>query len=272
MKRPSTWVTWLAILLSACACGPAAARPSAEPTSGASRDGTLVIFAAASLTDAFKEIATGFEAANPGTQITFNFAGSQTLRTQIEEGAPADVFASANTDQMDVLVADGMVQPGASRIFLTNQLVVILPPGNPAGIVQLQDLARPGIKLVLAAADVPVGAYARQALDKMDGSFGAGFKEKVLASVVSNEDNVKQVLTKVQLDEADAGIVYSTDAIAAPDVVRLEIPLPFNVVAQYPIAVLTRATNARLAARFADYVLSKEGQAILSTWGFLPAK
>jgi molybdate transport system substrate-binding protein len=230
----------------------------------------LTVFAAASLTDAFTEIGKAFEAANPGVTVTFNFAGSQALRTQIEEGAPADVFASANTKEMDTLVEGGLVKQQAPQIFLTNKLVIILPAANPAKIETLEDLANPGIKLVLAAEEVPVGKYARQALDQMNGSFGADFKDKALANVVSNEDNVKQVVAKVQLGEADAGLVYTSDAIAAPELKTIEIPADLNVVAQYPIAPLLKSANPDLAAKFVEEVVSANGQAILQKWGFEP--
>ncbi len=269
----SRWLTLVAlgsVVLGGCAA-PNPAQTGTAAAAPDSKDRALVVFAAASLTEAFKEIGTAFEAQNPGVNVRFNFAGSQTLRTQIEEGAAADVFAAANTDQMDLLVTDGMIAPDAPRIFLTNRLVVVLPPDNAAAIGQLQDLARPGIKLVLAAADVPVGLYARQALEKMNGSFGADFKDKVVASIVSNEDNVKQVVAKIQLGEADAGIVYTSDAIAAPDLKTIEIPSVFNVVAEYPIATLKHSANPSLAITFADYIRSPESQATLQKWGFQPA-
>ena len=246
---------------------PATASPTAAPEAR-----TLTVFAAASLTDAFTEIGKNFEAANPGVTATFNFAGSQALRTQIEEGAPADVFASASGKEMDTLVTGKFVADGTSQVFLNNKLVVILPADDPAGLEKLEDLANPGIKLVLAAEEVPVGNYARQALDLMNGSFGADFKDKVLANVISNEDNVKQVVAKVQLGEADAGIVYTSDAVAAPDLKTIEIPVELNVIAKYPIAPLAASTDPELAQAFVDYVLSPEGQAILQKWGFAPAK
>lgn len=234
----------------------------------ASTTETLTVYAAASLTDAFTEMGANFQAANPGVTVAFNFAGSQALRTQIEEGAPADVFASANTKEMDILITGSFVASDASRIFLTNKLVVIIPADNPAAIENLEDLARPGIKLVFAAEEVPVGKYAREALDKMSGTFGADFKDKVLANVVSNEDNVKQVVAKVQLGEADAGIVYTSDAVAASGLKTIEIPAGLNVIAQYPIAPLIKSEKAGLAQAFIEYVLSSEGQAILVKWGF----
>ncbi len=233
---------------------------------------TLVVFAAASLTNAFTEMGRNFEAANPGTAISFNFAGSQALQTQIEQGAPADVFASAGQTQMDALVTDNLVAQDASRQFLKNKLVVILPKDNPVGLATLEDLARPGIKLVLAADTVPAGKYALQALDLMDVKYGNGYKTKVLANIVSNEDNVKQVVAKVQLGEADAGIVYTSDAVAAPELMTIEIPADLNVIAKYPIAPLLKSKNVDLARAFISYVLSADGQAILQKWGFAPAQ
>ena len=246
--------------------------PTEVPRTTAPEPRTLTVFAAASLTDAFTEIGKNYEDANPGVTVTFNFAGSQALRTQIEEGAPADVFASANTKEMDTLVSGSFVTDGTQKIFLVNKLVVILPANNPAALEKLEDLAKPGIKLVFAAEEVPVGKYARQALDQMNGQFGADFKDKVLANVVSNEDNVKQVVAKIQLGEADAGIVYTSDAIAAPDLKIIEIPAELNVIAKYPIATLTISANADTATAFIEYVLSPDGQAILQKWGFAPAQ
>jgi molybdate transport system substrate-binding protein len=244
--------------------------PTTVPPTSTPEPKTMNVFAAASLTDAFTEIGRNFEAANPGVTTTFNFAGSQALRTQIEEGAPADVFASANAKEMDTLVTDGLVTKDTPENFLTNKLVVVLPANNPAGLEQLEDLSKPGIKLVLAAEEVPVGKYARQALDSMNGQLGSDFRDKVLANVVSNEDNVKQVVSKVQLGEADAGIVYTSDAVAAPDLKTIEIPAELNVIAKYPIAALSKSANSDLAKAFTDYVLSPEGQAVLQKWGFAP--
>ena len=232
------------------------------------RRGTLTVFAASSLTEAFSEIGTAFEVANPDAHLTFSFASSRTLRTQIEAGAPADIFASASMQEMELLVEAGMVATGSPRVFLTNELVVILPATNPAGLQQLPDLSRPGLKIVLAARDVPVGNYARQSLEKMNVAFGSDFSTRVLANVVSNEDNVKQVVAKAQLGEADAAIVYVSDAVAAPELERIVIPAELNVVAQYPIAALSDTDQEVLAKRFVEYVLSPAGQAILVKWGF----
>ena len=264
MKRFSSLTLLLTLFLTACGTAVTPA-PTTAPEAR-----TLTVFAAASLTDAFTEIGKNFESANPGVTATFNFAGSQALRTQIEEAAPADVFASASGKEMDTLVTGKFV--GTSQVFLNNKLVVILPADNAAGLEKLEHLTNPGIKLVLAAEEVPVGNYARQALDLMNGSFGTDFKDKVLANVVSNEDNVKQVVAKVQLGEADAGIVYTSDAVAAPELKNIEIPTELNVIAKYPIAPLAASANPELAQAFVDYVLSPEGQAILQKWGFAPAQ
>jgi molybdate transport system substrate-binding protein len=253
------------------AWAPAAPAATEAPTE-APEGRTLTVFAAASLTDAFTEIGKEFEAANSGVTVTFNFAGSQALRTQIEEGAPADVFASASGKEMEALITGKFVGDGTSQVFLNNKLVIILPGNNPAGMEELEDLANSGVKIVLAAEEVPVGNYARQALDLMNGSFGTDFKDKVLANVVSNEDNVKQVVAKVQLGEADASIVYTSDAVAAPELKTLEIPAELNVIAKYPIAPLAGSANAELAQAFVNYVLSAGGQAILQKWGFAPAE
>ena len=279
----------LAVVLLA-ACGPAAAPtpvpiavasttvpstavpPTAIPPTATPTPRTLTVFAAASLTDAFKEIGSTFEAAHPGVTITLNFAGSQTLSTQLIQGASADVFASANHTEMDKVVAASLVAQGTPQDFLTNILTVILPAANPANVQTLQDLAKPGLKLDLEDKSVPAGGYTLTILDNLskDPTYGADFKTKVLANVVSYETDVKQVVAKVQLGEADAGIVYISDAIAAPTLKTITIPSNDNVVAKYPIAALSNASQPDLAAEFISYVLSSDGQAILKKWGFTP--
>lgn len=270
MKTPKRMIGFLvaaAVLLVSCTADPTVEPPAAVEARA------LTVFAAASLTDAFTEIGQDFEAANPGVSVTFNFAGSQALRTQIEQGAVVDVFASANTREMNTLViTDTLVAKDVPQVFLTNSLLVILPADNPAGIQSLEDLAKAGVKVVLAAEEVPVGKYARQALALLNGAYGDGYQDAVLANVVSNEDNVKQVVTKVQLGEADAGIVYVSDAVAAPELVRIEIPAGYNVIAKYPIAALIAAPEPALADAFIAYVLSAEGQAVLTKWGFTPVQ
>jgi molybdate transport system substrate-binding protein len=270
MKRFMSLTLLSAFLLAAC--GSLTARTATVAPVAPTTSRKLTVFAAASLTDAFKELGKAFEASHPDVTVTLNFAGSQTLRTQIEQGAQADIFASANTKEMDTLVSEGFVAQGAPQVFLSNQLVVILPAKNPAGLQGLEDLAKPGVKLVLAAEDVPAGNYARQALDLMDAKFGNGYKASVLANVVSNEEDVKQVVAKVQLGEADAGIVYMSDAIAAPELKTIEIPADLNVIAEYPISVVAKTPNPDLTAPFIAFVLSPDGQAILQKWGFAPAQ
>ena len=269
MKRWAFLILPVTALLTAC--GPAPTLPSV-PAPATPEARTLTVFAAASLSEAFTEMGKNFEAAHPGVTVKFNFAGSQTLSTQLAQGAVADVFASANHTEMDKLVAANLAAKDSPRDFLTNRLLVILPKDNPAHLQTLQDLERPGLKLVLADASVPAGKYARQILDNMsqDASFGSDFSRRVLANVVSNETDVKQVVSKVQLGEADAGMAYLSDAVAAPDLKTLDIPDNLNVIARYPVAALSGAPQSQLAADFIAYVLSAEGQAILKKWGFTP--
>jgi molybdate transport system substrate-binding protein len=258
MKSLITLLPIFALLLTSCA-GANASQPQ-----------TVTVFAAASLTDAFGELGGAFEAQHPGVKVEFNFAGSNTLRAQIEQGAQPDVFASANTKEMDTVIAGNFVEQDAQHIFLTNKLVIVVPKGNPAGIKTPADLARPGVKIVLAAAEVPAGKYARQALEKLNGVYGADFASNVLTHVVSNETDVRQALAKVQLGEVDAGIVYSSDALVAPELEQIAIPVEYNIVAEYPIAPLKDAPHPALASQFVDFVLSSSGQSILKKWGFTP--
>ncbi len=250
--------------------------PIAAPAAGAVSTDTITlnVFAAASLTDAFGEIGENFAAAHPGTEVVFNFAGSNQLATQITEGAPADVFASANKTQMNVVIESGRIITGTPRTFVRNRLVVVTPSDNPAGLTGLQDLTTPGLKLVFAAKEVPVGQYSLDFLDKAeaDGSLGAGYKDAVIANVVSYEENVRAVLAKVTLGEADAGIVYTSDvaANAEGEVAQIEIPDNLNTVASYPIATLSDSPNPELAQQLMDYVLAPEGQQVLVKYGFIP--
>ena len=238
---------------------------------------TLTVFAAASLTESLTEIGKQFEAENPGVKVMFNFAGSQQLRAQLEQGARADVFASANAKEMTTAIISGsLVVSGTQRTFAKNRLAVILPKSNPGKITALADLARPGLKLDFADPSAPVGQYALDVLAKMsqDTAYGATFKDKVMANVVSREDNVKAVVAKVQLGEADAGVVYTTDVTpsAAKDLTTLDIPDQFNVVATYPIALLKNAPEPELASQFVEWVLSSKGQQVLAQYGFIPAQ
>jgi molybdate transport system substrate-binding protein len=220
--------------------------------------GTVLVFAAASLTDAFAEIATAFEAEYPGVDVQLNLAGSSSLREQILEGAPADVFASANRSNMDQLIEAGEVD-GDARVFAENLLQIAVPAQNAAGVAGLEDFARQDLLIGLCAEGVPCGDFAREALAN------AG----VEASIDTNEPDVRALLTKIGADELDAGIVYVTDIIAAGDLVEgIDIAEDVNVVASYPIAPLAEAPNAAAASAFVDFVLSEQGQSILVSYGF----
>ncbi len=228
---------------------------------------TLQVFAAASLTDAFGTLGKQFEATHPGVRVVLNFAGSQQLIQQLAQGAQADVLATADSSQMAAAVREGVVLRGTDRIFARNRLIVVTPPDNPAGVRKLEDLARPGLKLILADKNVPVGGYTLQMLERV----GGGFSGKVLANVVSYEQNVRAVLTKVALGEADAGIVYVTDA-RAQKVLSVKIPDPYNPVAVYPIAATAHPARAALASEFVQYVRSPPAQKALVDNGFLPGR
>jgi len=232
------------------------------------RSEEVVVFAAASLREAFALLGERFEQSHPGTKVVFNFAGSQELRTQIENGAPADVFASADQKHMKALV-DGRSAAG-QKIFARNEPVLVVPKGNPAGIRGLKDLPQ-AKRIVLGVPEVPIGAYTERILDAASKQYGSDFRAKVEARVVSRELNVRQVLTKVTLGEADAAIVYRTDAATAKqNVEAIPIPADLNVVAEYPIAVLTRAKHAALARQFVGAVLSPSGRYVLALFGFQP--
>jgi molybdate transport system substrate-binding protein len=231
----------------------------------------LKVFAAASLTDAFKEIGPAFERGRPGAHVAFNFASSSLLRTQIEQGAPCDLFASADWEQMSPLVRAGKVRDAAT--FVRNRLAVVIPKNNPAKIRQLADLARPGLRTVMTAEQVPIGRYTRQALAKMSGpgGFGSDFQQKVISNVVSEEANVRSVLAKVELGEADAAILYASDAVAAgPKVRAIAIPTRFNVTAAYPVGVVGATRNTADAAAFARFLYSRSAGEILKRYGFQP--
>jgi molybdate transport system substrate-binding protein len=223
----------------------------------------LTVFAAASLREALEDLAKTFEAKSPGVKVRLNLAGSQELRTQIENGASADVFASADQKHMAALVKAKLVT--APRVFARNTPVIIVPKGNPAGVGSFQELTK-AKKLVIGVPEVPIGTYTLEILEKA----GADFKQQVLANVASRELNVRQVLAKVSLGEADAGIVYRTDAMAGKDKVEIiEIPAKVNVIAEYPVAVLSKAPQAAAARAFIDLLLSADGQKRLATAGFV---
>lgn len=236
-----------------------------------SNEQTVTVFAASSLSSAFTEIGPAFELAHPGTKVVFNFAASSALRQQLEEGAKADVFAPASQSEMATAVANTLIAPTAVQSFASNEIVLLLAPNNPANLQNLAQLSQPGLKLVIAHEEVPAGKYARQVLSQLNGLYGDTYAAQVLANVVSNEENVRQVAGKVQLGEADAGFVYRSDAVAFPELATLPIPTGYNVLAEYPVAPLLAAPQPALAQAFADYLLTPEAQAILQKWGFSPS-
>lgn len=235
---------------------------------------TLTIFAAASLTDALLDIAAAFEAEHDGVDIVFSFGGSSQLAAQIMQGAPADVFASANTRQMQTLIDAGLTDE-APHIFAHNRLVLITPADNPANVRYLRDLASEGVKLIVAAPDVPVRDYTDALLEKMARGrlYGPAYRDAVLENVVSEESSVRQVAAKIALGEADAGIVYHSDVTPDISAAVSIIPIPdrLNTRAEYPIVALNTAADSALAQAFIDYVLSSKGQAILESWNLIPA-
>jgi molybdate transport system substrate-binding protein len=227
--------------------------------SASSVGGELLVSAAASLTDAFAVVESAFEVQNPEVDVVLNLGSSSALREQILEGAPSDVFASANTSNMDQVAEAGELS-GEAEIFVTNSLQIAVPTGNPAGVTGLEDFAREELLIGLCVEDVPCGDFGRQALDN------AG----VTPSIDTNEPDVRALLTKIEAGELDAGITYVTDVLSTSGTVEgLEIPAEVNVVAEYPIATLAGAPNPVTAAAWVEFVLSDEGQAILTSYGFI---
>lgn len=239
---------------------PSTPAPRSDGATSPALGGELLVSAAASLTDAFGAVARSFEADHPQVEVVLNLAGSSALREQLLEGAPVDVFASADAANMDQVTAAGLTD-GEPRVFATNRLQIAVPAGNPAGVDGLDAFADGDLLLGLCAADVPCGGFARQALDR------AG----VVPRLDTEEPDVRALLTKVELDELDAGITYVTDVIAAGGRVDgVDIPEAFNVEAAYPVAVLAAAPHAATAAAFVDFVLGPPGRAILAEYGFSP--
>lgn len=251
-------ICWISLLI-LFACAPSA--PDASPP-------RLTVFAASSLREAFTALQPGFEAAHPGAQVVFSFAGSQELRTQLEHGALADVFASADQAQMAPLVASGRVREPS--IFARNELVLAVRREAADELRSLADL--PAAKrVVLGGAEVPVGRYAAQVLDRAESAYGAGFRGRVEARVVSREPNVRQVVAKLRLGEADAALVYRSDlAAAGPDVVAVAIPPELNAIAEYPVAVVAETRQPALAAAWIALLSAPEGARALSSAGLRP--
>lgn len=261
---------WLALLLAAvtvlAACG---GDDSGGGQADGEQGGTLTVLGASSLTDAFGELEGTFEEQNPGTDVQTSFAGSSELLAQIRQGAPADVFASADEANMDTAVEEGLVNE--PETFARNRPVVIVPADNPAGIEDLQDLAQPDVQLVLAQDGVPIAEYAEDVLANANTEYGEGFEQSVLDNIVSREANVRAAANRVALGEADATFVYQSDVT---DDIRdrvqvIEIPENLNVLAAYPIAILEGSQNPELARQWVDLVLSDEGQGVLEEYGFI---
>lgn len=268
---------WSIVVLSLplwVACAGTVPTPVLAPTAAPAAQ-ELTIFAAASLTDSFREIGKQFQVAHPGVTVTFNFAGSQQLSQQLQQGAVADVFASANTTEIENVRKAGLAN-NSGQIFANNRLVVIVPHDNPAQVNTLHDLGKPNLKLVIADKTVPVGSYTLAMLDKMsaDAAYGKDFGDAVLKNVVSQENNVKAVVAKVALGEADAGVAYITDATpnVMPKLKTLAVPDKFNQIARYPIVVLQSAPHSALAQEFVTFVLGEVGQSILKKWNFVSAQ
>lgn len=236
-----------------------------EPTPAA-REDQLVVFAAASLRDAFTAMAEDFKRSHPGVEVTFNFAGTQELRTQLEHGASADVFASADPRHMDALVRGG--RASAPVVFARNEPVIIVAREAGSAIRGLADLPN-ATGIVIGTPEVPIGRYTLQILDRAAPTLGGDFRARVEAKVVSRELNVRQVLSKVRLGEAQAGFVYRTDAQTTSDVTVVSIPPDINVIAEYPIAVVSGAAHPELARAWVDFTLSDAGQGALRRAGFV---
>ena len=251
-------------------CGGASESGGTSQTTSETQEnsGTLTVLAASSLTDAFGELATTFQEQNPGTKVVTSFGGSSELLTQIEQGAPADVFASADEDKMDTALQDDLVNE--PQTFARNRPMIIVPKDNPAGIQGLQDLTKSGTKLVLAQDGVPIAEYTKKILANANSEYGGDFEQQVMNNIVSREANVRTSANRVSLGEADATFVYITDV--TPDIEDqvevIEIPKDLNVIATYPIATLKEASNPELAQQWIDLILSDEGQRLLEEYGF----
>jgi molybdate transport system substrate-binding protein len=258
------------VLAGATGCGGV----SGEEAGGGGRQqgGTLTVLAASSLIDAFGELANRFEEQNPGVKVKQSFESSSTLLAQIQQGAPADVFASAAEEEMNTAVKDGLVE-GEPEVFVKNREIVMVPVDNPANIRRFRDVAKPDVKLVLAGKDVPAADYALEILGKAKGEYGAGFERDVLSKVVSRESDVRASVNRVVVGDADATFGYASDY--TPDIrdkVKI-VPIPpdLNIVATYPIAALEGAKSPELAKKWVELVTSEEGQRVLEKWNFEPA-
>ncbi|WP_406150794.1 molybdate ABC transporter substrate-binding protein [Streptomyces sp. NBC_01012] len=258
-RRTAAAVLTAALLVPLAACGSDDDKKESGDKATASASGApkadLTVLAASSLTDVFKAAGAAYEKENPGTKVTFSFAGSQELAAQVKQGAPADALVTADTKTMDGLTSD----TGTPTVIAKNRLVIATGKGNPEKVENLKDLADPSLKVVLAAPEVPVGRYGQEILDA----------QKIAVKPVSQEPNVRAVLSKVELGEADAGLVYKTDAATATDKVEaIDIPDAQNAVASYPAATLKTSKNSDAASAFVKWLSTPEAQKILAGAGF----
>jgi molybdate transport system substrate-binding protein len=263
----------LALAIASSGCGGSGGGSGGSGGGGGEKQGgTLTIFAASSLTDAFGQLGNTFEKQNPGTTVKASYGASSDLLAQIQQGAPADVFASAAEEEMDSAVKDDLVD-GKPVIFVKNREVIMVPKDNPANINSLEDMSKPDIKLVLAAKDVPAADYAVEILGKADKEYGSGFKQDVLSNVVSREADVRASVNRVVVGDADATFGYASDY--TPDIRNkvkvIPIPPNLNIIATYPIAALKDAKDPAIAKKWVDLVTSSEGQKVLEKWNFEPA-
>ena len=261
-----------AVCLIALAGSFGCASSASEGDGSEGRGGTLTVLAASSLTDAFGELAGRFEEQNPGVEVRQSFESSSTLLAQIQQGAPADVFASASQEEMGTAVEEGLTK-GEPEVLVKNREVVMVPKDNPAGIRGFKDVAEPGVRLVLAEEGVPAADYALEILGKAEEEYGPGFEGDVLGNVVSREADVRASVNRVVVGDADATFGYASDY--TPDIRdRVEvIPIPpdLNIVATYPVAALEDAKRPDLARKWLDLVTGEEGQRVMEKWGFEPA-
>src|SRR5215213_7017255 len=244
-----------------------------EGADGGTQQGwTLTVLAASSLIDAFGVLANRFEEQNPGVKVKQSFESSSTLLAQIQQGAPADVFASAAEEEMNTAVEDGLVK-GDPEVFVKNREIVMVPKDNPAHILRFRDVAKPDVELVLAGRDVPAADYAMEILGKAKGEYESDFEKDVLSNVVSRESDVRASVNRVVVGDADATFGYASDY--TPDirdkVKVVQIPPDLNIVATYRIAALEDAKSLGLAKKWIELVTSQEGQRVLQKWNFEPA-
>jgi molybdate transport system substrate-binding protein len=264
--------TLLLLAMMLAACGPATSGDVAAGRSGgAAAPIELTVYAAASLQVAIEQIATAYAQAAPGMTISVSTGASSSLRTQIEQGAPADVFLSADTKQADALVERGLADRDA-RVFARNHLAIIVPTNPRPGISTPRDLARPGVKVIAAGDAVPITVYANQLLANLSSLAGypPGFVKAYAVNVVSREDDVKAVVAKIELGEGDAAIVYRTDALASDAVATIAIPASANVSAAYAGVAVKASTHPDQASAFLDWLVGPHGQAVLASFGFSP--